>query len=159
MEKKCAVNKIFSSTALIKKGKKIFLINKEIQSGAVANSYMRRLLVIYDFATAPFWTSIQYEENFVFFLSVWTDETCQGEKPSQMYSVCPHLPPVPLSQQRLQRLYLDYKGIACFSCLDFFSQHTRFPLCSDATSAAVKNPWSLLDKERTTLLLGRFQTQ
>ena len=58
---------------LIKKEKQIFLIYKEIQSGAVAKSYMRkgililymrkcanislymrRLLVIYDFATAPF---------------------------------------------------------------------------------------------------------
>ncbi len=48
MEKKCAVNKIFSSTALIKKGKKIFLINKEIQSGAVANSYMRKVFLIYE---------------------------------------------------------------------------------------------------------------
>jgi hypothetical protein len=47
-----------------KKEKKIFLINKEIQKGAVAKSYMRRgfliyeekrkYLVIYDFATAPF---------------------------------------------------------------------------------------------------------
>jgi hypothetical protein len=53
-----------------KKEKKIFLIYKEIQSGAVATShmrkgfliyeevrkyfpYMRRPLVIYDFATAP----------------------------------------------------------------------------------------------------------
>jgi hypothetical protein len=38
-----------------KKEKKIFLIYKEIQSGAVANIslYMRRPLVIYDFATAP----------------------------------------------------------------------------------------------------------
>jgi hypothetical protein len=47
-----------------KKENQIFLINKEIQSGAVAKSYMRkcenispymrRPLVIYDFATAPF---------------------------------------------------------------------------------------------------------
>jgi hypothetical protein len=54
-----------------KKGNQIFLIYKEIQSGAVAKSYMRkgfliygemckfslhmrRPLVIYDFATAPF---------------------------------------------------------------------------------------------------------
>jgi hypothetical protein len=59
--------------ALIKKENQIFLINEEIQSGAVAKSYMRkgfliyeeikkcvnispnmrRPLVIYDFATAP----------------------------------------------------------------------------------------------------------
>jgi hypothetical protein len=52
-----------------KKENQIFLIYKEIQSGAVAKSYMRkgfrkcvnispymrRTLVIYDFATAPFW--------------------------------------------------------------------------------------------------------
>jgi hypothetical protein len=31
-----------------KKGKKIFLINKEIQSGAVAKSYMRKGFLIYD---------------------------------------------------------------------------------------------------------------
>jgi hypothetical protein len=56
-----------------KKENQIFLINKELQSGAVAKSYMRkgfliycmrkcpnispfmrRPLVIYDFATAPF---------------------------------------------------------------------------------------------------------
>jgi hypothetical protein len=40
-----------------KKENLIFLIYKEIQSGAVAKSYMRkgflRPLVIYDFATAP----------------------------------------------------------------------------------------------------------
>jgi hypothetical protein len=36
-----------------KKEKKIFLLYKEMQSGAVAMSYMRRPLVIYDFATAP----------------------------------------------------------------------------------------------------------
>ncbi len=38
---------------LIKKNK-IFLIYKEIQSGAVVMSYMRKPLVIHDFATAPF---------------------------------------------------------------------------------------------------------
>jgi hypothetical protein len=60
------------NSALIKKENKIFLIYKEIQSGAVAKSYMRkgfliyeekcanislymrRPLVIYDFETAPF---------------------------------------------------------------------------------------------------------
>jgi hypothetical protein len=58
-----------------KKENKIFLIYKEIQSGAVAksymrkgfliyeemrkySSYMRRPLVIYDFATAPFRISL-----------------------------------------------------------------------------------------------------
>jgi hypothetical protein len=45
----------------VKKESQIFLIYKEIQSGAVAKSYMRNIspymrrpLVIYDFATAPF---------------------------------------------------------------------------------------------------------
>jgi hypothetical protein len=37
-----------------KKEKQIFLIYKEIQIGAVAKSYMRRPLIIYDFATTPF---------------------------------------------------------------------------------------------------------
>ncbi len=60
---------------------KIFLISKEIQSGAVAKSYMRkgfviyedmrksymrRPLVIYDLVTAPFWISF-YMRIFVFF--------------------------------------------------------------------------------------------
>ncbi len=64
--------------ALVKKKIKFSLIYKEIQSGAVANSYMRkglpsiwgnaqifphivyirRPLVIYDFATSPFWISL-----------------------------------------------------------------------------------------------------
>ncbi len=37
----------------IKKENEIFLIYKEIQMGSVAKAYMRRLLVIYDFATDP----------------------------------------------------------------------------------------------------------
>ncbi len=54
-----------------KKEKKIFLIYREIQSGAVLksymrkgkyaaniSSYMRRPLLIYDFATAPLWISL-----------------------------------------------------------------------------------------------------
>ncbi len=47
-----------------KKENKVFLVYKEIQMGAVAKSYkrkgflMRRPLVIYDFATAPFWISL-----------------------------------------------------------------------------------------------------
>jgi hypothetical protein len=47
---------IICADTLIKKKIKIFPINKEIQSGAVANisPYLRRPLVIYDFATAPF---------------------------------------------------------------------------------------------------------
>jgi len=64
------ITELFVSTARTdKKEKKIFLIYKEIQSGAVAKSfmrkgflifpnisqYMRRPLVIYDFATAPLW--------------------------------------------------------------------------------------------------------
>ncbi len=41
--------------ALIKRENKIFLIYKVIKSGAVPKSpYMRRTLVINDFATAPF---------------------------------------------------------------------------------------------------------
>jgi hypothetical protein len=38
-----------------KKEKKIFLIYKEIQSGAVVKSYMTNGLLIYVFATAPIW--------------------------------------------------------------------------------------------------------
>ncbi len=38
---------------LIKKEKNFFLINKEIQKGAVAKSHMTNDLLIYDFATAP----------------------------------------------------------------------------------------------------------
>jgi hypothetical protein len=37
-----------------KKENQIFLIHKEIQSGAVAKSYMRKGFLIYDLATAPF---------------------------------------------------------------------------------------------------------
>jgi hypothetical protein len=40
-------SKIFVGT-LIKKKKKIFLINKEIQMGAVAKSYMRKNFLIYE---------------------------------------------------------------------------------------------------------------
>jgi hypothetical protein len=64
-------DRIFYFTRTDKKENKIFLIYKEIQSGAVAKSYMRKgfliyeemrkyfpiheeALVIYDFATAPF---------------------------------------------------------------------------------------------------------
>jgi hypothetical protein len=68
-----------------KKENQIFLIYKVIQSGAVAKSYMRkgfliymrkcenispymrRPLVIYDFATAPFLNFLIYEENLIFF--------------------------------------------------------------------------------------------
>jgi hypothetical protein len=42
-------------STLKKKKNKVFLIYNVIQSGAVAKSpYMRRTLVIHDFATAPF---------------------------------------------------------------------------------------------------------
>jgi hypothetical protein len=74
-----------------KKENKIFLIYKEIQMGAVAKSYMRkgfliyeemrkclviytvqysmmRLLVIYDFATAPFWISLNMRKILFSFL-------------------------------------------------------------------------------------------
>jgi hypothetical protein len=73
------------------KEKKIFLIYKEIQNGAVAKSYMRkgfliykemrkcllilylrRPLFIYDFAIAPFRISL-YEENMIFFFTVWQE--------------------------------------------------------------------------------------
>jgi hypothetical protein len=68
--------------------KKIFLIYKENQLGAAAESYIRngflmyeemrkylviytrRLLVIYDFATAPFWISLYIRNFFLSFLSV-----------------------------------------------------------------------------------------
>ncbi len=53
-----------------KKENTIFLIYKEIQMGAVANSYMRRPLVIYDFATAPFWIFLYMKKKFFSFLSV-----------------------------------------------------------------------------------------
>ncbi len=69
-------------STLIKRENKIFLIYKEIQNGAVAKSYirkgfliceeranimsyMRRPLVIYDFATAPFRISL-YRGKFDF---------------------------------------------------------------------------------------------
>ncbi len=89
---RCWINRIFSQTKVRsgrerrrctdKKENKILLIYKEIQSGAVAKSYMkkgflsyegmrkyfpRRPLVIYDFATAPFWIFLIYEENLIFF--------------------------------------------------------------------------------------------
>ncbi len=72
-----------------KKENQIFLTYKEIQSGAVAKSYMRKafliyeemhkyffiydeaVIVTYDFATAPFMNFLIYEENFIlFFISV-----------------------------------------------------------------------------------------
>ncbi len=66
-----------------KKENKIFLICKEIQSGAVAKSYMRKGFLIYEkmrkfvvmrrplvFATAPFWISLSMGKFFYIFLSV-----------------------------------------------------------------------------------------
>jgi hypothetical protein len=63
-----------------KKENQIFLIYKEIQSGAVAKSYMRkcaiispymrRPLVIYDFATAPLNFLIYKKNLIIFFISV-----------------------------------------------------------------------------------------
>jgi hypothetical protein len=47
--------------------RKGFLIYEEMRKYLVM--YIRRPLVISDFATAPFWTSL-YEENFVFFCEV-----------------------------------------------------------------------------------------
>jgi hypothetical protein len=54
-----------------KKENKIFLIYKEIQSGAVAkcaniSPYVRRPSVLYDFATASL---LKYEENLIFFFN------------------------------------------------------------------------------------------
>ncbi len=82
-----------AGVALIKKKNHIFLIHKEIQSGAVAmqviygeglpniwenkkkcaniSPYMRRPLFIYDFATAPLWISLYIRKIFFSFLSVW----------------------------------------------------------------------------------------
>ncbi len=75
-----------------KKEYQIFLIYKEIQSGVVVKSYMRkgfliyiwekcakispymrRPLVIYDFATAPLWISLYMRKIWFYFLSVWDD--------------------------------------------------------------------------------------
>jgi hypothetical protein len=51
-----------------KKANKIFLIYKEIQSGAVAKSYMRKDFLIYEQMRKHF---PLYEENFIlFFISV-----------------------------------------------------------------------------------------
>ncbi len=91
-----------------KKEYKIFLIYKEIQSGAVAKSYMRngflimytrncanispymrRPLVIYDFATAPFWISLYMRKIWFSFLSVcccccsWPS-TVQHQQPARI---------------------------------------------------------------------------
>jgi hypothetical protein len=62
------IRSLVLNRTLIKKENEIFLLNKEIQMGAVAKSYMRKdfliyeemrkylpmTLVIYDFATAQF---------------------------------------------------------------------------------------------------------
>jgi hypothetical protein len=69
-----------------KKKIKFSLINKEIQMGAVAKSYMRkgyliyeemckymrlrRPLVMFDFATVPFWISLGLRKILFSFLSV-----------------------------------------------------------------------------------------
>ncbi len=82
-------NKIWASRVLYTDKKRNFLIYKEIQSGAVAQSYMRKglliyeemrkyfpiycmstPLVIYDFATAPFWISLYMRKIWFSFLSV-----------------------------------------------------------------------------------------
>jgi hypothetical protein len=73
-------DEMLTESTLIKKEKKIYLIYKEIQSGAVAKSYMRkgflinispymrRPLVIYDFATAcSILNILMYEEILIFF--------------------------------------------------------------------------------------------
>ncbi len=78
-----------------KKENKIFLIYKEIQSWSVAKSYLkrgflmyeemrkyftiyeeRRPLVIYDFATAPFWISSYMRKIWFSFLSVYNVHKC-----------------------------------------------------------------------------------
>ncbi len=46
--------------------RKGFLKNEAMRKYLVMQ-YMRRPLVIYDFATAPFWISLNNKENFVFF--------------------------------------------------------------------------------------------
>ncbi len=70
--------------ALIKKENQIYLIYKEIQSGAVAKSYLRKGFLIYeemrkyfpiyeeavshnDFATAPFWIALHMRKPLIFF--------------------------------------------------------------------------------------------
>jgi hypothetical protein len=70
-----------------KKANKIFIIYREIQSGAVTKSYMRkgfliyekcenispymrRPLVVYDFASAPLWISLYIRKIGFSFLSV-----------------------------------------------------------------------------------------
>ncbi len=63
-----------------KKEIQIYLIYKEIQSGAVASSYMgkylrissymKKPLLIYDFATAPLWISLYMRKILFYFLSV-----------------------------------------------------------------------------------------
>ncbi len=45
----------------------MFLINKEIRNGAVAKPYMRRPLIIYEFARAPFRISLYMREKFFFY--------------------------------------------------------------------------------------------
>jgi hypothetical protein len=91
-----------------KKENKIFLIYKEIHMGSVAKSYMRqgfliheemrkylviyirRSLVIYDFATDPVWISLYKRKILFSFLSVHggADTVCGGE--TLEHSVRPH---------------------------------------------------------------------
>ncbi len=73
----------------VKKENKTFLLYKEIQKGAVAKSYMRKgfliyeekrkYLFLYEEAVSHIWLCncsllnfLIYEENFLFFLSVWS---------------------------------------------------------------------------------------
>ena len=84
---------------LIKKKNNFFPIYKEIKSGAVAKSYMRkgfpiyeemrkflpymrRPLIIYDFAPDPSECSYIFEENFIFFFISETAITLCGEENS-----------------------------------------------------------------------------
>ncbi len=91
----------------VKKEKKIFLIYKEIQVGAVAKSYMwkgflineemdkylviqyiRRPLVIYDLATARFWVSLYMRKILFSFLSVHTPpQTISVKKTEKLHSL------------------------------------------------------------------------
>jgi hypothetical protein len=71
--------------------------------GAVAKSYMRSLLVIYDFATAPFWISICMRKIVFSFLSVYgiyAHKSCLSVRSVSRNNTLPSPPTPPLPQTR-----------------------------------------------------------
>ncbi len=118
-----------------KKENQIFLIHKDIQNGAVAKSYMtngllifgkylrissyiRKLFLIYDFATSPLWISLYMRKIWFSFLSVCAVQ--KGALTLYFFEI----------STGIKRRMLDIsKKVTCYFLQNVWKMHSFFLIC------------------------------